>query len=115
MKGLSNCRISASVKLQVLHPMAAMVKKQVFFVRHGESKWNAAKREKNVLKMVRQHDHPINEQGYKQARTARHGRDSAVTQPARSSRQARSPARPLASPGALAAGQSRQRDGGGRR
>ena len=40
---------------------------RVFFVRHGESRWNAAKRGHNVYKMVREHDHPLNEQGYRQA------------------------------------------------
>ena len=51
-----------------LHVVAeAPTRKSLFLIRHAESKWNAAKRDKNVYKMVRQHDHPINEHGYKQA------------------------------------------------
>ena len=48
------------------HPGGGGVK-TIFFVRHGESKWNAAKRGHNVYKMVREHDHPLNETGYRQA------------------------------------------------
>lgn len=60
-------RVTSSVKLQVLRPVATMMRKQIFFVRHGESKWNAAKKAKNVYAMVREHDHPLNEEGYRQA------------------------------------------------
>lgn len=42
--------------------------KRVFLVRHGESKWNAAKRSKKFYSMVKEHDHPLNEKGYGQAR-----------------------------------------------
>ncbi|KAL1515006.1 hypothetical protein AB1Y20_004077 [Prymnesium parvum] len=42
-------------------------RKRLFFVRHGESKWNAAKREKNLYNLVREHDHPLTDVGYRQA------------------------------------------------
>jgi len=36
-------------------------------VRHGESRWNAAKKAKRYDKMMKEHDHPLNEKGYQQA------------------------------------------------
>ena len=61
----------ANIALHALLPLGGLpfVPKRmtVFFVRHGESRWNAAKRGHNVYKMVREHDHPLNEQGYRQA------------------------------------------------
>ena len=41
--------------------------KRVFFVRHGESRWNEAQRKKDVLEMVSHVDHPLNQTGYMQA------------------------------------------------
>eukprot|EP00316_Scyphosphaera_apsteinii_P020048 CAMPEP_0119331740 /NCGR_PEP_ID=MMETSP1333-20130426/81294_1 /TAXON_ID=418940 /ORGANISM="Scyphosphaera apsteinii, Strain RCC1455" /LENGTH=625 /DNA_ID=CAMNT_0007341413 /DNA_START=54 /DNA_END=1931 /DNA_ORIENTATION=+ len=41
--------------------------KRIFLVRHGESKWNAAKRGKKLYSLVKEHDHPLNETGYRQA------------------------------------------------
>ena len=46
--------------------MASNMVKQVFLIRHGESKWNAAKKAKRYDKMMKEHDHPLNEKGYKQ-------------------------------------------------
>ena len=59
-------RITCSIKMHVT-PRPPPGKKYVFFVRHGESKWNAAKRSMNVYQMVKDHDHPLNEAGYRQA------------------------------------------------
>lgn len=63
---------TGSIMLNALAPLPRAPsgigqRKKVFFIRHGESKWNAAKRGHNVYKMVREHDHPLNEQGYCQA------------------------------------------------
>ena len=56
-------------------------KLSVFFVRHGESKWNAAKRGHNVYKMVREHDHPLTEKGYEQALALQHAIRAAIAAP----------------------------------
>lgn len=71
-------RVSSSyvITLHAVPPTSS--RKHLFLIRHGESKWNAAKREKNVFKMVRQHDHPINEQGYRQAHALQVGLIHAV-------------------------------------
>ena len=71
-------RVSTSyvIKLHAVPPTSS--RKHLFLIRHGESKWNAAKREKNVFKMVRQHDHPINEHGYRQAHALQAGLVHAV-------------------------------------
>ena len=41
--------------------------KQVFFIRHGESRWNEAQAKKNLAEMAMHVDHPLNETGYAQA------------------------------------------------
>ena len=40
--------------------------KTVFFIRHGESRWNSAQRNKNVLQLVARRDHPLTATGYAQ-------------------------------------------------
>ena len=45
--------------------------RQVFFIRHGESRWNEAQAKRDVLQMVSHVDHPLNEQGFRQARAPR--------------------------------------------
>ena len=42
------------------------VRRTIFLIRHGESKWNEAVKEKNVAAMAH-HDHPLNEEGIRQA------------------------------------------------
>ena len=49
------------------------LRKKLFFVRHGESKWNAAKRDKNLFNLVKEHDHALTEAGYLQALVLQHG------------------------------------------
>lgn len=39
---------------------------QVFFIRHGESRWNEAQAKRDVLQMVSHVDHPLNEHGFQQ-------------------------------------------------
>jgi len=58
-------RGGSAVRLHALPAPSPM--KTVFFVRHGESKWNEAQAKRDVLEMVSQVDHPLNEKGYKQA------------------------------------------------
>jgi len=48
-------------------PLAPSAVKQVFLIRHGESRWNAAKKKKRYDKMLKEQDHPLNEIGYQQA------------------------------------------------
>ena len=57
-------------------------RKTLFFIRHGESKWNAAKKAHNVYKMAREHDHPLNEAGYRQAFALQAAIRAALAQPA---------------------------------
>lgn len=40
--------------------------RQVFFIRHGESRWNEAQAKRDVFQMVSHVDHPLNEHGYRQ-------------------------------------------------
>lgn len=42
-------------------------KKTVFFIRHGESKWNQAQSAHNIEDMVKEHDHGLSEEGKAQA------------------------------------------------
>eukprot|EP01006_Ploeotia_vitrea_P046375 TRINITY_DN67022_c10_g2_i1.p1 TRINITY_DN67022_c10_g2~~TRINITY_DN67022_c10_g2_i1.p1 ORF type:complete len:403 (+),score=22.71 TRINITY_DN67022_c10_g2_i1:68-1210(+) len=53
------------VRIQRLQ--AAPTKKTVFFIRHGESKWNKAQKDHNVKAMLSAKDHPLNEVGIAQA------------------------------------------------
>jgi len=41
-------------------------KKTMFFIRHGESEWNAAQHNKSLHKMYKQVDHPLNDEGIAQ-------------------------------------------------
>lgn len=68
----------ATMFLHALPPPPQSQRKTVFLIRHGESKWNAAKRGKNVYRMVREHDHPLNEDGYRQALALQHALRAAV-------------------------------------
>eukprot|EP01062_Namystynia_karyoxenos_P077190 TRINITY_DN7721_c0_g1_i2.p1 TRINITY_DN7721_c0_g1~~TRINITY_DN7721_c0_g1_i2.p1 ORF type:complete len:1072 (+),score=319.57 TRINITY_DN7721_c0_g1_i2:220-3216(+) len=53
--------------------------KRVFFVRHGQSVWNKAQAQRNVVTMMSATDHPLNEEGAAQAlalqRKVRHARE----------------------------------------
>lgn len=42
-------------------------RKTIFFIRHGESEWNSAQHKKQLHKMYKQIDHPLNEEGITQA------------------------------------------------
>ena len=54
-------------------PEAAPPRKTVYLVRHGESVWNAAQANKDVVAMLSAVDHPLNETGRSQAeRLAEH-------------------------------------------
>ena len=63
--------------------------KQVFFIRHGESRWNEAQRRKDVLEMVSHVDHPLSDTGFEQARhlqeAIRHAVVASMTETASSS------------------------------
>ena len=48
-------------------PEAAPPRKTVYLVRHGESVWNAAQANKDVVAMLSAVDHPLNETGRSQA------------------------------------------------
>lgn len=48
-------------------------RKTVYFVRHGESVWNKAQKDKNVGAMLSDVDHPLNEAGRAQAEELRAG------------------------------------------
>lgn len=43
------------------------IKKTIFLIRHGESKWNISQSEKNLKGMVQQYDHELTETGLQQA------------------------------------------------
>jgi broad specificity phosphatase PhoE len=43
------------------------IKKTIFLIRHGESKWNISQSENNLKGMVRQYDHELTETGLQQA------------------------------------------------
>lgn len=43
------------------------VRKEIFVIRHGESKWNDSQAEKNIKGMVSQYDHELTSQGIDQA------------------------------------------------
>ena len=63
---------SATLLFKALAPIPpslglAFQRKTLFLIRHGESKWNAAKRHHNVYKLMKENDHPLNEAGYRQA------------------------------------------------
>ena len=48
-------------------PTSAGTSKTVIFIRHAESRWNRAKRNKNVVQMFARRDHPLTPTGYAQA------------------------------------------------
>ena len=47
-------------------PYKSMIK-NIFLIRHGESVWNEGKRDSNVIKLVGNKDHSLNERGIQQA------------------------------------------------
>jgi broad specificity phosphatase PhoE len=56
--------LSVTVRQVVSRPATT---KTVFFIRHGESKWNEAQAGMNVKDMLKQNDHPLNAEGIEQA------------------------------------------------
>jgi len=42
-------------------------RKRIYFLRHGESQWNAAQREKDIVRMFSTRDHPLTKNGIHQA------------------------------------------------
>ena len=54
-----------SYKLCTLDP--EIKRKTMFFIRHGQSEWNAAQHSKQIHKMYGQIDHPLNKEGIEQA------------------------------------------------
>lgn len=60
------------VCFQVLDSAVVCAKRRVvYFVRHGESLWNAAQSKANVAEMARQTDHPLSKKGRDQAEALR--------------------------------------------
>lgn len=53
-----------SIRFQILTPPPLV--KKVFLVRHGESAWNKAQREKKVSQLIEQVDHPLTDEGIQQ-------------------------------------------------
>eukprot|EP00300_Choanocystis_sp_HF-7_P027254 c32335_g1_i1.p1 GENE.c32335_g1_i1~~c32335_g1_i1.p1 ORF type:complete len:399 (-),score=102.48 c32335_g1_i1:32-1198(-) len=45
------------------------ITKTIYIVRHGESAWNAAQKQKNIFRMWSASDHPLNAEGVEQALT----------------------------------------------
>ena len=52
----------------VVPPMSLQPKKRIFLLRHGESYWNQAQANNDVIGMLKQYDHPLNAVGVEQAR-----------------------------------------------
>lgn len=57
-------KISPSVRFMIITEPSLV--KKVFLIRHGESVWNKAQREKKVTQLLEQVDHPLSEEGLKQ-------------------------------------------------
>eukprot|EP00013_Stygamoeba_regulata_P027698 CAMPEP_0177658384 /NCGR_PEP_ID=MMETSP0447-20121125/16772_1 /TAXON_ID=0 /ORGANISM="Stygamoeba regulata, Strain BSH-02190019" /LENGTH=557 /DNA_ID=CAMNT_0019162967 /DNA_START=76 /DNA_END=1749 /DNA_ORIENTATION=+ len=55
--------------LQVQAVPCQPLRKTVFFIRHGESKWNKAQEDRDLKTMSTMTDHPLNEVGIQQAKT----------------------------------------------
>ena len=73
------------VRLQRVDASGMPSKKTLYIVRHGESVWNKAQAEKDVATMLSTTDHPLNDEGRKQAEglrarlvSAQHGGCAAV-------------------------------------
>lgn len=62
-KAITPCRLA----FQILDSSVVTQKRQVFFVRHGESLWNAAQSKMQLHEMGRQTDHPLSAKGRAQA------------------------------------------------
>ena len=48
-------------------PVGKFLRKEVFVIRHGESKWNEGQSKKNVKELMRQYDHELTKKGIEQA------------------------------------------------
>eukprot|EP01007_Sphenomonas_quadrangularis_P001557 NODE_254_length_1729_cov_174.263095_g190_i0.p1 GENE.NODE_254_length_1729_cov_174.263095_g190_i0~~NODE_254_length_1729_cov_174.263095_g190_i0.p1 ORF type:complete len:429 (+),score=68.70 NODE_254_length_1729_cov_174.263095_g190_i0:31-1317(+) len=61
-------RSSPKCELTIMRRIpGAPVRKTVFVIRHGESKWNAAQQQMNYVEMLGDFDHPLNIEGIQQA------------------------------------------------
>lgn len=58
---------AGTVSFQVLDSTTVMQKRSVFFIRHGESTWNAAQSQGNLAEMARTTDHSLSVTGSAQA------------------------------------------------
>eukprot|EP00929_Paragymnodinium_shiwhaense_P108608 TRINITY_DN7491_c0_g1_i3.p1 TRINITY_DN7491_c0_g1~~TRINITY_DN7491_c0_g1_i3.p1 ORF type:complete len:416 (+),score=128.82 TRINITY_DN7491_c0_g1_i3:395-1642(+) len=67
MDGSEGC----SITFQVLNSEEMAGKKTVYFVRHAESAWNKAQGEFDLYEMGRTTDHPLSEEGRRQAENLR--------------------------------------------
>jgi hypothetical protein len=56
------------VRIVPIPSQPEQLKKTVFFIRHGESKWNQAQDSKNLVDMVKETDHGLSDEGKNQAR-----------------------------------------------
>ena len=67
MKGAG--KKSIHVFFDVVPPVSFVSKKRIFLIRHGESYWNQAQANNDVIGMLKQYDHPLNAVGVEQARS----------------------------------------------
>jgi broad specificity phosphatase PhoE len=68
LKSLSGEASSVTVRLVTCGPRPVQPgQKEIFVIRHGESKWNDSQAEKNIKGMVSQYDHELTAQGIEQA------------------------------------------------
>lgn len=65
------CSPKPTLSFQILDSQAVMVKRTVFFVRHGESLWNKAQARMRLDEMARTTDHPLSVEGRAQAEALR--------------------------------------------
>jgi len=57
-------KITPSVRFMIITEPSLV--KKVFLIRHGESVWNKAQREKKVTQLLEQVDHPLSDHGFEQ-------------------------------------------------
>lgn len=68
LRGLSGEASSVTVRLVKYGPRPVQPsRKEIFVIRHGESKWNDSQAEKNIKGMISQYDHELTAQGIDQA------------------------------------------------
>eukprot|EP00924_Labyrinthula_sp_SR-Ha-C_P008949 augustus_masked-scaffold_2-processed-gene-7.11-mRNA-1 protein AED:0.82 eAED:0.85 QI:0/-1/0/1/-1/1/1/0/530 len=62
-------QVHCSLKIYFSHEHRNSLEKEVdlFFIRHGQSTWNQAQESGNLVGMMRQIDHPLNEVGFRQS------------------------------------------------